>query len=245
MISKTLNLIKTNLLGIAVAGGVCTFLYESLFKHDAAFHFTKYAAVFIVFLAIYNKYNEKQIDQKPLPKGKYDLNWGILKRYLIKRINDAPVQILIFSVLYFVVENKFYAHEYTGLWAFGFVEGFWGFAKRQRYLTKLAEKGLTEKQLNEQEFIKQWEENRERGLMKYCIIDGGIIAGALLSLPVGMAGFFILTQHNQRPFSDGPGEIFQFIGLTYLIGGIIGIVSYRITWSLKQRRFNHLIATLH
>ncbi|MDR3694266.1 hypothetical protein [Mucilaginibacter sp.] len=245
MISKVLNLIKTNLLGIAVALGIITFLYEGLVKYNSSYVLTKYAAVLIVFVAIYNKYNDNLIDQKPLPKGKYDLNWGILKRYLIKRLKDMPVQILIFAVLYFVVDNKSYAYEYTGLWFLGFVEGFLGFAKRQNYLTSLAEKGLTEKQVNEQEFVKQWEENRERGLIKYCIVDGGIIAGALLSFPVSAVYYMILAQNNQKPFADGPGEMFQLIGVTYLIGAAIGLISYRITWSIKQKKYGQLIEVSH
>jgi len=231
-------------MGIAVALAVCAFLYEALLKYNPNFLLTKYAGVLIVFIAVYNKYNDKLINQKPLPKGKYDLNWGVLKRYLIKRLNDAPVQILIFSVLYFLLNNKTYAHLYAGLWTWGFVEGFFGFAKRQNYLTSLAVKGLTEKQVNEQEFIRRWEENRERGLVRYCIVDGGIIAGALISLMVSVVGMFILNAPDKRMFADGPGEIFQFIVVCYLIGAIIGMVSYRITWYINERKFNRLDVSL-
>jgi hypothetical protein len=76
-------------------------------------------------------------------------------------------------------------------------------------------------------------------------MDGGIIAGALLSLLVSMVGLFFLSENNKRPFADGPGEIFQFIGITYLIGAIIGIISYRITWSIKQKKFNQISGALH
>jgi hypothetical protein len=106
MISKVLNLIKSNLLGIAVALGICSFLYEALAKYNSGFVLTKYAAVLIVFVVIYNRYNDKLIDEKPLPKSKYDLNWAVLARYLRKCLGDAPVQVLIFSVLYFLVNDK-------------------------------------------------------------------------------------------------------------------------------------------
>jgi hypothetical protein len=245
MVNRILNLIKTNLLGIAVALGVCAFLYEALIKYNASYTLTKYAGVFIVFVAVYNKYNDKSIDQKPLPKSKYDLNWGILKRYLKKRLIDAPIQIAIFLTLYILVDHKTYAHEYTVLWIWGFVEGFFTYAKRQNYITSLAEKGLTEKGVNEQLFVRQWEENRERGLIKYCLIDGGIIAGALLSLLVSVVWLMILDQNNARLFTDGPGEIFRFIGISYLIGAVIGVISYRVTWSIRQRKFIRLTDSLH
>ncbi|MDB5135989.1 MAG: hypothetical protein JWP37_2592 [Mucilaginibacter sp.] len=219
MINKILNLIKANLLAITVALGICTFLYEGLIKYNSGFVLTKYAGVLIVFVAIYTKYSDTLFDQKPLPKSKYDLNLDLLKRYLIKRLNGAPLQILIFLLLYFFVGNKSYAHGYTGLWMIAFVEGFFSYAKGQNHLTNLAEKGLNEKEVSELAFLKQWEENRERGLIKYCLIDGGIIAGALLSLLVSLVGYFILSKNNERIFADGPGEIFQFIGLCYLIGG--------------------------
>ncbi|HAL83430.1 MAG TPA: hypothetical protein DCO83_15315 [Mucilaginibacter sp.] len=244
MISKVLNLIKTNLLGVAVAFGICSFLYEGLIKYNSGFVLTKYAAVLIVFVAIYNRYNDKMMDEKPLPKSKYDLNWTVLARYLRKWLSDAPVQVLIFSVLYFLVNDKTYAHVYAGLWTWGFVEGFFRYAQRQNYLSGLADKGLTEKEVNRFEFLKKWKENKERGLIKYCLIDGGIIAGAILSIGVGIVGIFILGKTNAHIFS-GPGEIFQFIGITYLIGAIIGIISYRITWYINQNKFARLTDPLH
>jgi hypothetical protein len=240
VISKLVNFIKTNLLGIAVALGVCAFLYEGLIRYNPAFVLTKYAGVLVVFVAIYNKYNDKSIDETPLPKSKYDLNWGVLKRYLKKRLREAPLQLLIFSLLYFFVDNKSYAHEYTVLWLWGFVEGFFAYAKRQKYLAGLEEKGFSERQVNIDEFIRQWEENRERGLVRYCIVDGGIIAGALLSIVVSIVWMLILSTSDKRMFADGPGQIFQFIGITYLIGAVIGIAAYRITWSVNQKRFDNL-----
>ena len=244
MIGKLINFIKTNLLGIAVALGVCAFLYEGLIKYNPAFVLTKYAGVLIVFVAVFNKYNDRLIEQQPLPKSKYDLNWGVLKAYLKKRLNDAPVQVLIFSLLYFSFDDKSYAHEYTALWVFGFVEGFFGYAKRQMYLVDLEKKGLTEKQVNSNEFLKKWKENRERGLIKYCIVDGGIIAGALISILVSLVWMFIVNASDKRMFAGGPGEIFQFIGATYLIGAIIGAMFYRITWYVNQRKFARLADSL-
>ena len=245
MIKQTLNLIKTNLLAISVALGICVFLYEALLKYNSGYPLTKYTALLILFIATYNKYSDKFIDQKPLPKSKYDLNWGVLKSYLKKRLNEAPVQIVIFSALYIFVNDKTYAHEYTILWTFGFVEGFFHYVKRRKYLEELIEKGQSEKEVNETMFIKQWEENRERGLLKCCLIDGGIIAGALISLLVSIVGLFILARNNDALFADGPGEIFQFIGVTYLIGAIIGIVSYRVIWTLRKKKFDRLTQLSH
>jgi hypothetical protein len=240
---KVLHLVKTNLPGIAVAVGVCTFSYEALIKHDYSFTLTKYIGVLIGFVVVYYKYNDKPIDQKPVSKSKYEINRAILTGYLKKRLNDAPLQIAIFLLLYFW--NKGYAYEYIVLLTIGFVEGFFTYVKKQRYIAELEKKGLTENDVTRAAFIKKWEENRERGLVKYCIIDGGIITGALLSVGIGLIGMFTLNDSNKRMFADGPGEMFQFIGITYVIGAAIGIVAYRLTWYVNEKKFNKLTGALH
>lgn len=245
MISKVLNLIKTNLLVITVTFGVCAFLFEGLIKYNPSFNLTKYAFVLIVSASIYNKFGDKWKEEMPLTKSKYDLNLGVFLGYLKYRLSNAPIQIFIFSTLYFLFTNKTYANTYGWLLIIGFIENFFSYAKEQRYLGELAEKGLTPSEVDNRAFIKHWEENRERGMLKYCIINGGIIAGALLSLFVSLIWLFVLSANNKPAFAVGPGEIFQFIGISYLIGAFTGSISYRIIWSLKQERFKRLATNVH
>lgn len=243
MFSKTLNLIKTNLPGITVALGICAFLYEGLIKYNPHFIFTKYAAV-LIFFVIYNNYGDKSADLKSLPKCKYDLNWEVLLRYLKKRLNDLPIQVGLYLILYFWDSNKTFANEYVGLLTAGFIEGFFSYAQRQRYITELAEKGQTEKEVNNLAFIKSWDENRERGFFKYCLVDGAIIAGAILSIGVGIVGMIIFKTKNDHIFSN-PGEMFSFIGYSYLIGAIISSFCYTALWFINQNKFMRLTDPLH
>jgi hypothetical protein len=169
------------------------------------------------------------------------MNRDVLKSYLKKRLIWAPVFIVIFLLLHYFITDKFLSYIYAASWLLGLILGYFQYIKRLSYLADLEKKGVTEKEVNGLAFVEQWKENRERGLFKYCIIDGAIVAGALLSLIISLIGVSIFVDHNKHMFSDGPGEIFQFIGITYLIGAAIGAISYRITWAINQKRFNAII----
>jgi hypothetical protein len=68
-----LGLLKKNLLGIAVALGVCSFLYEGLIEHSTHLTLTKYSGALVILIAIYTRYRDNLIIQERLPKKKNEL----------------------------------------------------------------------------------------------------------------------------------------------------------------------------
>lgn len=65
---KLLLLAKTNLLGIAVAIGVISFLFEGLILPDENYTFTKFSVLLVIIIAIRSKYKENAARQKSLFK---------------------------------------------------------------------------------------------------------------------------------------------------------------------------------
>jgi Na+/melibiose symporter-like transporter len=102
---------------------------------------------------------------------------------------------------------------------------------------ELRRKGLTEEDVDNISFVKQWEEIREAGRNKYLIIDGGVFCafglGFLLFLTAAI--FF-----RESVFSDGPGKVFSIIGYSLLSGFIAGILINRSQWGKSERRFKQL-----
>jgi hypothetical protein len=109
---------------------------------------------------------------------------------------------------------------------------------------KLKTKGLTEEDIRNIRFAKKWEETRNEGLWKYCIKDGGIIAGALLSF-ISTTAFFVITHKNILQMFPSPGDMLKVIGYAYLSGAIAGVIIYRILWMYNERRFLRLIDPLN
>ncbi|WP_184546031.1 hypothetical protein [Mucilaginibacter sp. FT3.2] len=110
---------------------------------------------------------------------------------------------------------------------------------RLAYRNKLKAKGLTEEDIYNIEFVKKWEETREKGIWKYCITDGAIILGAYLWLIISLIA--ISTSIVKfKDLVDDPGNMFSFIGYTYMAGAIIGVIINRFMWTTNQHRFTRL-----
>ncbi len=109
---------------------------------------------------------------------------------------------------------------------------------------KLKARGLTEEDIANIEFVKKWDETRKEGLWKYCMKDGGIIAGALLSLP-GAGIVALIDESIVKSIFLGPDKMMAFIGYSYLTGAILGIVTYRVLWTINERRFLRLTDPLN
>ena len=56
--SKATKYFKENMLGIAVAFGVCAFLYDSFFSGSFDFELTKFACLILFIVAIRTRYND-------------------------------------------------------------------------------------------------------------------------------------------------------------------------------------------
>jgi hypothetical protein len=111
----------------------------------------------------------------------------------------------------------------------------------ERYLSK--HKSLTDEDVRNIFFVKKWEKVRERGLFKYCITDGGIILGAYLWLLVSILG--ISTIVSLKTITEDPTNMFSFIGYSYMIGGMIGVITNRLRWTYNERRFIQLTDPLN
>jgi hypothetical protein len=70
---KLLKFFKENLLGIAVAIGVCSFVYEGLIKPSFDFTLTKYSGALVILIAIYYRRRDNLIRQEQLQKKKNGL----------------------------------------------------------------------------------------------------------------------------------------------------------------------------
>jgi hypothetical protein len=169
----------------------------------------------------------------------------VLKDYLKYRLYFLPAILVLFLLFHYSVADGYNSFFFCGIFIVDIIQGYYRYENRRVYLSDLNKKGLTETEVINAEFMKEWGKRREEGPLKYCLVNGGIIAGALLSLLVSFIWFTVLSKNNKPAFADGPGQIFQFIGITYLIGAIIGFISYRITGSVKQEKFERLTTPLH
>jgi hypothetical protein len=107
------------------------------------------------------------------------------------------------------------------------------------YSNKLKRKGLTEEDIRNISFVKKWEEARAKGIWLYCITDGGIILGAYLWIVISML-LISTAVVTIKDLAADPGNMFAFIGYTYMVGAVIGVIVNRIRWPYNQRRFINL-----
>ncbi|MEO6630801.1 MAG: hypothetical protein ABIN13_03735, partial [Mucilaginibacter sp.] len=153
------------------------------------------------------------------------MNPGILKNYLKHDLSGIIISVVFFAVLYFVVKDKSILIIVAGVGLFDFIKGFFKYKKRQDYLAELAAQGLTEQEADDNSFIIKWEKIKKGGILKYCLIDGGMLMGIWLALSVGLVTFLI-----QPSFFGSPINGFQFIEFTCPIGVFLGISLSFFTW---------------
>ncbi|GAA3966939.1 hypothetical protein [Mucilaginibacter dorajii] len=128
----------------------------------------------------------------------------------------------------------------------GFI--FWGAAYYgrdrwmiEKYLGK--HKSLTPEDVRNIFFVKKWEKIRERGILRYCITDGGIILGAYLWILVSILG--LSTVVTLKIIMEDPSNMFSFIGYSYMIGGFTGVITNRLRWTYNESRFIRLTDPLN
>ena len=160
----------------------------------------------------------------------------LLKAYLKYIYKALLIELVVFSVLcYFNKDFKIYLI----LFAFSLIGGYFKYETKLAEIKKLQDKGLTEEDIHNINFVKKWEETREKGIWRYCIIDGGIISGAYLWLIVSI--LLIATSIVKlQTLVDAPGNMFGFIGYNYIAGAIIGVIIHRALWPYNERRFKRL-----
>jgi hypothetical protein len=167
---------------------------------------------------------------------------NVFKQYL----KSSYKQIIVSVIL-----NAFIVWWLQGFWwivLIFFVPGifldFYSFQQSLERRKKLKVKGLTEEDIQNITFVQKWEETRKGGLWKYCVRDGGIIAGAGLALGLSLLYAIVFPQSRKNILAE-PGSMLGFIGYSYISGAILGVIIFRILWRYKETRFGRLTDPLN
>jgi hypothetical protein len=111
-------------------------------------------------------------------------------------------------------------------------------------IKRLRVKGLTEKDLLNIEFVKEWEDTRTGGVWGYCLKYGLFIGGFGFSLLFGLFYIIFFNQALKVTLAE-PGKMFHFIGYCYIAGALFGVMVFRVLWFLNERRFIRLTDPLN
>jgi hypothetical protein len=133
----------------------------------------------------------------------------------ISTVASHPTEGLVLFILNFVIE----------------------YLRYESHVEFLHKKGLTAKQYRDQQFIIKWKETQQEGLIKYCLFDGGLIAGSILSIFIGAS---LLFSKILGDVTNGPGSLFSLIWKSFIIGFMIAACIYRILWIYQEKRYHRL-----
>src|SRR5579872_5418556 len=111
---------------------------------------------------------------------------GVLKKFIKRELLRFPILLLIFLVLFLFVSNKPFSYIFGIGCLLDLFPKYYRYKKRTQYIDQLKKKGLTIEDIFNIEFVKKWQETRVGGMWKYCVRDGGIIAGAGLALVLSL-----------------------------------------------------------
>jgi len=101
----------------------------------------------------------------------------------------------------------------------------------------LKKKGLTPGDLRNIEFVKNWEVTRKTGLTKYCVVEGGLVTGIILFIPISVVAFFIV---GLETILSNYRNLLAVSSVSLTIAYFIGVVIYYIRWQTNERRFMNL-----
>lgn len=165
--------------------------------------------------------------------------------FIMKHRFDILVTLSVFA---FIFDVYFKKHSFSitiiALYALGYAtdaeRGRANIAERKM----LRAKGLTPGDLRNIEFTKDWEETRKKGMIRFSLGYGGILFGFALCF---IFSFLILISIKGvlKYVMEGPSNMFNFMGYTYVAGFIGGTLIYRILWSYKEQKFIRLTDPLH
>jgi len=151
---------------------------------------------------------------------------------------------ILIAAYYYYFTDHAVSLFFIALYPLYLVGTIYKFGERLERLQKLKARGLTEEDITNIEFVKKWEQARHGGLWRYCIRDGGLIAGAGLSLVLSLI-FGITFPHMFKQILAEPGDMFRLIGIAYLGGAFVGLILFRIMWSYKEKKFARLTDPLN
>jgi hypothetical protein len=152
------------------------------------------------------------------------------------------------SVIAFIFDVYFKRHSFSITIIAFYVLGYAADAERGR--TNIAERkrlgamGLTPEDLKNIEFSKNWEETRKKGMIKFALIYGGLFFGFALCFIFSFLAMIAIKGVFEYVM-EGPGNMLNFIGYTYVAGFIGGTLIYRISWNYNEQKFIRLTDPLH
>ncbi len=168
------------------------------------------------------------------------MNIHIIKDYLKIRLPSIAITTLTFSLLLRYSTN---AKNDWGIilvvFLIGFIQDYFQFKKKVLLLADLKEKGVSEEEFNTSAFLRNWEEKRKNGILKFTLIDGGVILAAVFLFIIGFGGFFIMISLSI------PVEIGTLIGYSCLISALLGMSANLFLWSVNEKKFARLTNPLH
>jgi hypothetical protein len=108
---------------------------------------------------------------------------------------------------------------------------------RQQRKKELKEKGLTLGDITNIAFVKDWEVTRKTGITRYCLIEGGLMTGVILFVPISFIVFFYSGLETiMASFANLLIATSASFALSYLTGTAI----YFFRWKTNERRFIRL-----
>jgi hypothetical protein len=228
---KVFQYAKSNLFGISIAIGFASFLVEDIFTHNN-FKITAIILGSMFLLSAYFKYNESLEQRRKF------------KAYLRYDYKAKIISLIFFAYLTYLNRDEPIGFFYVSLFIVNLFRDYYSFDAKLAQIDMLKAKGLTADDLRNIQLVKSWEETRKGGIWKYCLKDGGVIAGAVLLFVVGIIYTSIFSTEFKVILAS-PGTMFSFIGYCYIAGAFIGVIIYRILWIYKEKRFKKLTDPLN
>lgn len=161
-----------------------------------------------------------------------------LKSYLKSAFIQFGISLIFPILVYFLIRDKIVIWYWVLLNLISLLPGYFKYKSRILYEQRLKKRGLTFEDIDNIGFVKSWHEIRQKGVVKYTIIDGGAYFGFFLSLFIGLISFFFHKTFHY--IMAEPANMINFIGLTYLAGATSGVIIYRILWIYNENRFIRL-----
>ena len=152
------------------------------------------------------------------------------------------------SVIAFLVDVYLGKHSFSFTIIFFYIFGYAIDSERGQTdiqeRKKLRLRGLTPADLRNIKFVRNWEQIRKKGMIKYTLVDGGIFFGLALCFIISIA-YFIIKKDAIKYLSADPTNMFSFIAYTYVAGMVGGAVIYRLIWAYNEEKFISLTDPIH
>ena len=111
----------------------------------------------------------------------------------------------------------------------------------ERYLdnkakeAQLKKRGLTLTDIDNIEFVKNWEVLRKRGIYKYCFLEGGLMLGLIILLPLALLGMLLVS--DIRTLFSKLELVLEYTLGCAMLGYVTGAAIYLVRWVKNEKRF--------